>query len=180
MSQHDAAASHAASPSLALAVQIIIGIVLGIAVWLVLATFVFHIHASFASFLFLWYWAVVEKMDFARLPATLLGALIGAALAWQLVFLLAHFGGPGAGVATLIILLAIFAQIMGWAPVAFNGATTLFLTVITAPLIMGGVNFVDLGKSIVLGAVYFGGGVYLVQRILTARAQSKTRLDPAL
>ncbi len=172
----DQPATAHATPSLGMGVQIIIGIVLGIAVWLVLATLVFHIHSSFASFLFLWYWAVVEKMDFARLPAAFIGALVGAALAWQLVFLLGHFGGPGAAIGTLIILLAIFAQVMGWAPIAFNGAATLFLTVITAPQIMGGVNFVDLGESIVLGTIYFGGGVYLVQRILTARAQSKTRL----
>jgi hypothetical protein len=179
MSDHQAAATPAATPSLALAGQIIIAIVIAIAVWIALGTFVFHIRSFFASFLFLWYWGVIDKMNFAALPSTILGALIGAALAWILVVLTAHFGGAGTAIAVLVIVAAIFAQIMGWAPIAFNGATTLFLTVMTAPQIMGGVNFAEVDAAILLGAVYFAGGMYIAQRIIGARAQSKARLDPA-
>ena len=173
------AVTPAPSPSLPMAGQIMLAIVIAIAVWISLGTFVFHIRSFFASFLFLWYWSLIEKMDFAKLPAVILGALVGAAMAWLLVVLSAHFGAPGAIVAVLVMAAAVFGQIMGWATLALNGATMLFLTVMTAPQIMGAVNFAEVDKAIVLGAVYFAGGIYLVQRILSTRTQSKPRLDPA-
>jgi hypothetical protein len=178
MSQQTAATA-APSPTLALAGQIMLAIVIAIAVWIALGTRVFHIRSFFASFLFLWYWSLIDKMDFAKLPAAIAGALVGAAMAWLLVFLSAHFGAPGAIIAVLVMAAAVFGQIMGWAPIALNGAVMLFLTVMTAPQIMGAVNFAEVDKAIVLGAAYFAGGIYLAQRIITARAQSKSRLGPA-
>ncbi len=173
------AATPALKPSLATAGQIMLGIVIAIAIWIVLGAMVFHIRSFFASFLFLWYWGVIDHMNFSKLPATLLGALVGAAMAWLLVVLSAHFGTPGTIIAVLVMAAAVFGQIMGFAQLALNGATMLFLTVMTAPQIMGSVNFAEVDAAILLGAIYFAGGLYLVQRIIAARAQSKARLDPA-
>ncbi|MEY2927584.1 MAG: hypothetical protein RL367_2061, partial [Pseudomonadota bacterium] len=50
--------------------------------WIVLGANLLHVSSFFASFLFLWFWAAIEKADFKRWLPTLIGALVGVALAW--------------------------------------------------------------------------------------------------
>ena len=141
--------------------QLLMFVVFGVAGWVVLGGPVVGPASLFASFLLLWYWATVEKADFKRLTATILGALVGVALAWQLKVLSTMYGGWGLGVALLVVVLAIYVQIMNWIPIAVNANAMLFLTVVAAPALLTSVDFTKLAMAVVLGAVYFAILVYL-------------------
>lgn len=128
----------------------------------------------FSSFLLLWHWATVEKGKFSGLPASLLGALIGLGLAWQSIYFIGHFGVPSGLVMALIpILVALFLVIMNWVPIAFNSSAMLFLTVRGAPALASSVNFGELSKAVVSGALFFAAVVYLAKLSADARNKSK-------
>ncbi len=113
------------------------------------------LQSFFASFMFLWYWATVEKAEFNRLIPSLAGALVGVVLAWQLYYLPIKFGENGLIIALFIICTAILGQIMNWAPVALNASAMLYVTVLAAPALLSSANFIDISKSITIGALYF-------------------------
>jgi hypothetical protein len=120
--------------------------------------------AFFASFTLLWYWATVEKAEFRGLAPSLIGALVGVGLAWQMQICLAKFGGTnGLIIGLLPIVAALFVVIMNWFPIALNGSAMLYLTVLGAPAFAGAkpAFFYDLAEAVVLGAIYFAGVVWL-------------------
>jgi hypothetical protein len=136
---------------------LVVGSVLG---WLVLGSQL-GIVSFFASFLFLWYWAAVEQADFKQWPQCLIGALVGAGLAWQSHYLPVHFGTGGLVAGVGILLVAIYVQIMNWVPIAINRATMLYLTVLGAPALLEKLNVAETSLAIVGGAIFFAGAVKL-------------------
>jgi hypothetical protein len=148
-------------PSLWVGFQLLMFVLAGVAGWVALGGAVFRLHSLFASFLLLWYWATVEKAQFKSLTAVIAGALVGVALAWVLKALPTIYGGWGLAAALLLVVLALYVQIMNWVPVAVNANTMLFLTVVAAPALLGSVDFPEVGEAVVLGAVYFAILVYL-------------------
>jgi len=133
--------------------------------WLYLAGRVLHLHTFYASFVFAWYWGIVDKAEFSRLPWSILGCLLGLAVVWQLSFLSAHYGTAGAVVAVLVIAAVLFMQIMHWGARVINPGTMLFLAVFTATPIMGVVNFMDAGATTVAGALYMAAVIYMLKRV---------------
>lgn len=128
----------------------------------------------FASFLLLWHWATVEKNEFSRLPHSVIGALVGVALAWWSGFAVAHFGMPNGLVMGLVpIIVALFLVIMNWIPVAFNSSAMLFVTVLGAPALAKGANYVDLSIAVILGGAFFSAAVWLALQYVTWRGKAK-------
>ncbi len=128
----------------------------------------------FSSFLLLWHWATVEKAEFSGLPASLLGGLVGLALAWQSNYLTVHYGMPNGLVMGLVpIVVALFLVIMNWVPIAFNSSAMLFVTVLGAPALASSVNFLELSEAVVIGGFFFAAVVYLAKLYVDARAKAK-------
>jgi hypothetical protein len=130
--------------------------------------------AFFASFTLLWYWATVEKAEFSGLPASVIGALVGVALAWQSGWFVSHYGMPNGLIMGIVpIVIALFLVIMNWVPMVFNGSAMLFLTILGAPAIAKTADFVLLSKAVVMGAVFFAGVVWLAKAYVDMRTKAK-------
>lgn len=122
------------------------------------------IHDFWAGFLFLLYWAAIEHMAFDKLPACIVGALVGLLMGWLLFALPVWFGETGGLIFLGLVLALVYCQIMGWLPVAVNAVTMLFLTVGTIPAIQHadtGANFTHALVALVLAFVYFIGLMWI-------------------
>ena len=117
------------------------------------------------GFLLLWHWANLEALEIKRLPATIAGALVGIALAWQVVYLTGIMGSNGTILGLLIMVAAIYLQVINVLPLLFNAAAMLFLTVAAAPLIQLKIDFVELAMATAVGGLFFGAFVEAIKRI---------------
>ncbi len=136
-------------------------IIFAIVGWIVVGSMLLGVTSFFASFLFLWYWAAVEQADYGQWVQSLVGALVGLLLAWQTAYLASHFGTNGMVIGTLILVVAIYVQVMNWVPIAVNRSTMLFLTVLAAPALLAKMDPLETGLAIAGGAVFFAGIVKL-------------------
>jgi hypothetical protein len=136
-------------------------VIVAVVAWIILGTALLRVTSFFASFLFLWYWASVEQADFKQWPQCLIGALVGLALAWQSHYLPVHYGTAGLVIALLVIVAAVYAQIMNWAPMAINRSAMLYLTVLAAPALLDKLDVVEMATAIIGGAIFFAGVVKL-------------------
>ncbi len=178
-SQTASAASPAQPITLVSGLMLLALVIVTVAGWIALGGLLLGVKSFFASFLFLWYWAAVEKAEFDRLAPALIGAMVGVALAWQTRFLTTHDPQHGLILALVVICIALFVQIMDWAPLAVNAATMLFLTVLGAPALLGAADFVELTKAVVLGAAFFAMAVYLAKVYVAARARARAQAPSA-
>lgn len=151
-----------APPTPVAGLVITIVVVIALIGWIFLGIKLLAISSFFASFLFFWYWAAVEEADLKQWPQSTIGAVVGLALAWQSHWLPAQFGTPGLIAGLLVIVIALYVQIMNWVPLAINRSAMLFLTVLAAPALLDKLDPVEMAKAIGLGALYFGGIVKLV------------------
>lgn len=157
--------------SLAAGIGMLVAIFALSAIWVAFGGAVLHLRSFFASFVFAWYWGVMDKVAFDRLPAALLGALVGVVLAWQLSWLSAHYGTHGLVAGVAIIALAVFIQLMNWVPMAVNLCGMLFLAILTAPQ-FAGTDFLDVGATILAGGLYMAAVVYVARRVMAARGMA--------
>ncbi len=127
----------------------------------------------FAGFLFLWYWAAVEQLDFKQIPQSLIGAIVGLLIAWQSHWLPVHYGTAGIVIALLVIVAAIYVQLMNWVPLAVNRSTMLYLTVLGAPALLDKLDVVETGGAILFGAVFFCGLIRLAFLVAARKTESK-------
>lgn len=129
----------------------------------------------YAGFLLVWYWSTVDKLDFKRAPATVFGAIGGAATAW--IYQLVTQTGSTVGLVAFLLLIvaAIFIQIMNYLPFLINASYMLFLTVGGAPLIQGGEKFEKFTLAILISAIYFGGLIFVGTRLVMATAARRQR-----
>ena len=151
-----------APPTPMVGLIITIVVIAVIAGWIFIGLKLLGISSFFASFLFFWYWAAVEEADLKQWPQSALGALVGLALAWQSHWLAGEFGTQGLIAGLIVIVIAVYIQIMNWVPLAINRSAMLFLTVLAAPIILDKLDPVEMSKAIALSALYFGGIVKLV------------------
>ena len=133
--------------------------------WAVIGTMLFSDLTLFGGFLLLWHWANLETLEIKRMPATIGGALVGIALAWQVVYLTQQMGGAGTVIGLLVMVAGIYLQVINLLPMLFNAAAMLFLTVAAAPLIQLKVDFVELAIATVVGGLFFGLAVEAIKRI---------------
>jgi hypothetical protein len=149
---------------------ILLVVVASIIGWIVLGTTLFGLTSFFATFMFAWCWVNVEQGDFNQWPQCLIGAIVGIGLTWQSQLLATQFGTPGLVVGLLIIIGAIYIQIMNWIPIAFNRCAMLFVTVLAAPALLAKMDFVELLVAVGLGAVYFAAIVKMAVLYATRKA----------
>jgi hypothetical protein len=166
-------------PSLVMGIIGLIAIFAGTGAWVYLGGQALHLHTFYASFVFAWYWGIVDKAQFSRLPSSLTGALLGIAAAWQLSYLSAHDATPGLAVAIGVIAVLLFMQIMHWGVFAVNPAMMLFLAVFTAPQLLGAVNYVDAMATTVAGALYMAGVIYVLMRVTGLGGTAKVSVEAA-
>lgn len=146
-------------------------VVFAIVAWIVLGGVALHIQSFYASFLYGWYWLNLEKGDFKRIPASLIGALVGVGLAWALKGLPGLFPQFGLWLALGLVLVALLVQIMNWLPIALNTSAMLFLTVIAAPALLMPLDLIEITKAIIGAALFFTAiayGAHLYVKATTA------------
>jgi len=128
---------------------------------------------TWVSFMFTLLWGT-EKLKFDKLPACVLGALTGLAVAYALQELLAAFGPAGLALVMGVIVVMVYCAIMQWLAVAINTTCWAFLTIGAAPVIQAQVDFRGLFAALVLGVIYFAGLAWLAQSF-TKRTAAKTK-----
>ena len=149
----------AAAPPGPVAGLVVLLIVLGLIVaWIVLGTQLLHIQDTslVGGFMMLWYWANNEQLEFGRLPAAIIGAVVGIGLAWFLVYGAVHYGTTGLTVAVLLLIFALYLDIIKAVPLIVNTSTMLFVTLAAAPLVQLHVDWIELVLSTVVGGLFFG------------------------
>ena len=139
--------------------------VVAIIAWAIIGTALFSEVSLFGGFLMLWHWANLEALEIKRLPSAIAGALVGIALAWQVVYLTGIMGSNGTILGLLIMVAAIYLQVINLMPFLFNPAAMLYLTVAAAPLIQLKIDFVELALATVVGGLFFGLFVEAIKRL---------------
>ncbi len=153
----------------------ILGIVIVLIVaWIVIGLQVLHIHdtALVGGFLMLWYWANNEQLQFKRLPAAIIGALVGIGLGWFLVYGTVNYGSTGTGIGVALLVFALYLDIIKAVPLVVNTSSMLYVTIAAAPLVQLHVDWMELVISTVVGGIFFGLVVEGLQR-LAARSAAK-------
>ena len=146
----------------------ILGIVVVLIIaWIVIGLEVLHIHdtALVGGFLMLWYWANNEQLQFRRLPAAIIGALVGIGLGWFLVYGTINYGSTGTWIGVLLLVLALYLDIIKAVPLVVNTASMLYVTIAAAPLVQLHVDWLELVLSTVVGGLFFGLAVGGLQRL---------------
>ena len=161
----DSTSAPAAAPGPLAGLGVVAIVVVAIVAWAIIGTALFSEVSLFGGFLMLWHWANLEQLEIKRLPSALAGALVGIALAWQVVYLTGIMGSAGTLIGLLIMIAAIYLQVINALPFLFNTAAMLYLTVAAAPLIQLKIDFVELAMATVVGGLFFGLFVAAVKRI---------------
>lgn len=177
MTEQNTATPVATPPSLAFGLAGLVLIFACTGAWIYLGGRILHLQSFYASFVFAWYWGIVDKAEFSRLPSSILGSLLGVAVAWQLSYLSAHFATAGLAVGVGVIAVVLYMQIMHWGAYVINPATMLFLAVFTAPQLLGKVDDVDAGATIIAGALYMAAVIYVLKRVTGMGAPAKVPLE---
>jgi hypothetical protein len=163
----------AKKPSLLFGLAGVVAIFAFTTAWVYLGGRVLHLQSFYASFVFAWYWGIVDKAAFSRLPSSILASLLGVAVSWQLSYFSARYGTAGLGIGIGVIAVLLYMQIMHWAAYVITPATMLFLAVFTAPQLLGKIDSVDAGATIVAGALYMAGVIYVLKRVTGMGADPK-------
>jgi len=161
----DSTSAPAAAPGPIAGLGVVAIVVVAVLAWAIIGTALFSEVSLFGGFLLLWHWANLEALEIKRLPATIAGALVGIALAWQVVYLTGIMGGNGTILGLLIMVAAIYLQVINVLPFLFNAAAMLFLTVAAAPLIQLKIDFIELAMATAVGGLFFGAFVEAIKRI---------------
>ena len=150
-------------PLAGLAILIIVLVL--IAAWLAIGSLFLQQTSLIGGFLMLWYWANNEQLQIKRLPAAIIGAVVGIGLGWALVYGKVNYGTTGLIAALLLLILALYLDIIKAVPLVVNTSTMLYVTIAAAPLVQLHVDWVELVLSTVVGGLFFGLAVEGLQRL---------------
>ncbi len=150
-------------PLAGLAILIIVLVL--IAAWLAIGSLFLQQTSLIGGFLMLWYWANNEQLQIKRLPAAIIGAVVGIGLGWALVYGTVNYGTTGLIAALLLLILALYLDIIKAVPLVVNTSTMLYVTIAAAPLVQLHVDWVELVLSTVVGGLFFGLAVEGLQRL---------------
>ena len=151
------------TPIAGLAILVIVLVL--IAAWIAIGLQFLQEASLVGGFLMLWYWANNEQLQFKRLPAAIIGAVVGIGLGWALVYGKVNYGIPGLTAAVLLLILALYLDIIKAVPLVVNTSTMLYVTIAAAPLVQLRVDWVELVLSTVIGGLFFGLAVEGLQRV---------------
>ncbi|MEY4951831.1 MAG: hypothetical protein RL299_255 [Pseudomonadota bacterium] len=159
----EAAAAPGPMAGLAITAIIVVLLVAWIAIWIGLLKM--SDTTLVGAFMFLWYWANNEQLQFNRLVPAMAGSLVGIGIAWFLWYGPAAYGSAGLIGSLAVLIAALYLDVTKMVPIAVNTATMLFLTLAAAPLVQLQVDWVELVKSTVLGGLFFAAAVYGLQKL---------------
>ena len=165
MSDSPPVAAVAPPPGPIAGLAILVIVLVLIAAWLAIGLQFLHDTSLIGGFLMLWYWANNEQMQFKRLPAAIIGAVVGIGLGWALVYGAVNYGTTGLTAAVLLLILALYLDIIKAVPLVVNTSTMLYVTIAAAPLVQLHVDWVELVLSTVVGGLFFGLAVEGLQRL---------------
>ena len=160
-------AQAASTPGPVAGIAITAIVIVLIVAWIALAVGVLNMtdKTLVGAFMFLWYWANNEQLQFNRLVPAMIGSLVGIGIAWFLWYGPAAHGGTGLIAALGVLIAALYLDVTKMVPVAVNTATMLYVTLAAAPLIQLQVDWMELAKSTVLGGAFFAGAVFALQKL---------------
>ncbi|MFM2301789.1 MAG: hypothetical protein RLZZ84_1525 [Pseudomonadota bacterium] len=158
-----ATAEVAPAPGPLVGLGILVIVLVAIVAWAMIGGRLLSDVSLFGGFLMLWYWANVEQLSVARLPAALIGALVGIGLAWGLLYGVVNYGGTGLLVGLLLLIVALYLDIIKAAPLFVNASTMLYVTIAAAPLVQLKVDWIELCLATVGGGVFFAAFVETVK-----------------
>lgn len=130
-----------------------------------------ELSALYGGFLFVLYWTGLCHADTTKFVPSVIGSLGGLTLAYALKTLPVMMGPAGMALALALVLLAIYAIIMGWVPVLVNNAFMLFLTVGTIPALQEGVTLSQMARAVVVAAIYVGLLVLVGKKLAAGKQQ---------
>lgn len=130
-----------------------------------------ELSALYGGFLFVLYWTGLCHADTTKFVPSVIGSLGGLTLAYALKTLPVMMGPAGMALALALVLLAIYALIMGWVPVLVNNAFMLFLTVGTIPALQEGVTLSQMARAVVVAAIYVGLLVLVGKKLAAGKQQ---------
>jgi hypothetical protein len=131
-------------------------LVTAIIVWVALGSTFLSESSLFGGFLMLWYWGKVENLSMSRLPATVLGALVGIGIAWVMFYSASNYGPAGFAFGLFVLIVAIYLDVIQVFPMFVNASTMLLSIIAAAPLVQLKVNWVELCLATLGGGVFFG------------------------
>jgi hypothetical protein len=140
-------------------------VVTAIIAWVALGSTFLSEPSLFGGFLMLWYWAKVEHLSMSRLPATVLGALVGIGIAWVMFYSSSNYGPGGFAFGLFVLIVAIYLDIIEVFPMFVNASTMLLSIIAAAPLVQLKVNWVELCLATIGGGMFFGAFVAAVMWI---------------
>lgn len=162
-------ASGAAGLSPLKGLGVLLGVIVAVAA-LVGIGMALELSALYGGFLFVLYWTGFCHAEIDKFLPAVVGSLGGLVLAYALKALPVMLGGSaGMVLALLLILLAIYAIIMGWVPMLVNNAFMLFLTVGTIPALQQDVTLSQMARAVVIAAVYVGALVLLGKKLAAGK-----------
>lgn len=160
-----AGASSAAGMSPLQGLGVLLGVIVAVAA-LIGIGMALELSALYGGFLFVLYWTGFCHAEMDKFLPAVIGSLGGLVLAYALKALpLVLAGSAGMVVALLLVLLAIYAIIMGWVPMLVNNAFMLFLTVGTIPALHQDVTLSQMARAIVVAAIYVAVLVMLGKKL---------------
>jgi hypothetical protein len=169
---NETGSGHANLPPLR-ALFVLLGLVVVIAGYLVLAHLL-GIHSPFAGLFLVFYLFAVEGGAVRAFPKALIGALGG--LANGALFALPGLDAGLAGLAALagliVALVAVYCLLIGFAPILFNQAYMLVLTVVCIPAVALEADFTGMLAALVLSGLYFGSIVWGLHTISNRKASA--------
>jgi hypothetical protein len=113
----------------------------------------------FSGFLFVLYFAgFCEAAPDKYLPGAI-GAFAGLGIAYLLATLPVAYGTAGMAIVIALLLAAIYALIMGWAPLVVNNGMMLFLSVGAIPALQQPAMIAEMAKSTLLSVSLIGAGL---------------------
>jgi hypothetical protein len=131
---------------------------------------------TWAGLLLVFYWGTFEDLKLERLPMSGLGALLGTCAAALTVLLPPKLGTTIGTVIPLgLILLLLYAFIMGWFLLAVNRATMLFVTVASFPHITKNASIAGSLISVAAGITFFGAIATILELITRRRSRHQER-----
>jgi hypothetical protein len=130
--------------------------------WFALAGAFLSEPTLFGGLMLLWYWAKVEHLSMQRLPASIIGALVGIGVAWAMFYGASNYGPTGFACGLALLIIAIYLDIIQVVPLFVNASTMLFSIVAAAPLVQLKVNWIEFSLATAGGGVFFGAFVAAV------------------
>ena len=118
-----------------------------------------------AGFLFLTYWMAAEQAKPGAFLSCAVGAVVGTGLALALQILPPLYGVDGMAAAYVLILGAIYLQIIGKAHIAINFSTMIFLTMCAAVPMQAHVKILTVFPALIAGIIFWGGLILGGQKI---------------